>query len=62
MIVCMAAAAHAQKPSGEKVTVKDDGTAYVLSNGIIDARIEKASGDIVSLKYKGTEITATPPG
>ena len=59
MIVCMAAAAHAQKPSGEKVTVKDDGTAYVLSNGIIDARIEKASGDIVSLKYKGTEITAT---
>ena len=60
--LCVAAAAHAQKPSGEKVTVTDDGTAYVLSNGIVDARIEKKSGDIVSLKYKGTEITATLPG
>jgi rhamnogalacturonan endolyase len=56
------AAAHAQKPSVAKVTVTDDGTAYVLSNGIVDARIEKKSGDIVSLKYKGTEITATLPG
>ena len=58
----LAAAAQAQKPSGEKVTVTDDGTAYVLSNGIVDARIEKRSGDIVSLKYKGTEVTATLPG
>jgi len=60
--LCVASAAHAQKASGAKVTVTDDGTAYTLSNGIVDARIDKKSGDIVSYKYKGTEVTATLPG
>ena len=58
----VAAAAHAQKPSAAKVTITDDGTAYTLSNVIIDAHIAKKEGDIVSLKYKGTEVTATLPG
>jgi hypothetical protein len=51
-----------QKPSGDPVKVADDGTAYTLSNGIIDARVEKKSGDLISLKYKGTEMTAMLPG
>jgi rhamnogalacturonan endolyase len=58
----VAVAAHAQKAAGDKVTVTDDGAAYVLSNGIIDARVEKKSGDLISIKYKGTEMTATLPG
>ena len=58
----LAVAAHAQKSTGDKVTVTDDGADYVLSNGIIDARVEKKSGDLISLKYKGTEMTATLPG
>ena len=58
----VATAAHAQKATGDKVTVTDDGTAYTLSNGIVDARVEKKSGDLISIKYKGTEMTATLPG
>ena len=61
VFLCVAVAVYAQKPSAGKVTITDDGTAYTLSNGIIDARIEKRSGDIVSLKYKGTEVTGTLP-
>ncbi|HEY4382089.1 MAG TPA: polysaccharide lyase family protein [Acidobacteriaceae bacterium] len=64
--LCALTTAFAQKPSADKVTVTDDGNAYVLSNGIVVARIEKKSGDIVSYKYKGTEITghldSYPPG
>jgi rhamnogalacturonan endolyase len=32
---------------------------YILNNGIVTASVAKASGDIVSLKYKGKEIFAT---
>jgi len=67
--LCVATAAHAQaataapaqKASGAKVTISDDGIAYTLSNGIVDARIDKKSGDIVSYKYKGIEVTAQVP-
>ena len=59
--VCLVAAAGAQKPAGAPVTVTDDGTSYILSNGIVTAHIEKKSGDIISYQYKGTEMTATLP-
>jgi rhamnogalacturonan endolyase len=59
--LCLVAAAGAQKPAGAAVTVQDDGTSYILSNGIVTAHIEKKSGDIVSYQYKGTEVTATLP-
>src|ERR1035437_3095242 len=59
--LCLAAAAVAQKPSGGPVTIQDDGTAYILSNGIVTAHIEKKSGDIVSYQYKGAEMTAQLP-
>ena len=59
--VSVVASAYGQKAAGAKVTVTDDGNAYVLANGIVEARIEKKSGDIVSYKYKGTEVTATLP-
>ena len=59
--LCLVAAAGAQKPGGDPVTVQDDGTSYILSNGIVTAHIEKKSGDIISYQYKGTEMTATLP-
>ncbi len=37
------------------VTVKDDGTNFVLSNGYLTATINKNTGDMTSLKVKGLE-------
>jgi len=47
------------------VTVTENSAFYSLDNGIVTAVIAKASGDIVSLKYKGMEmlaITTKPDG
>jgi rhamnogalacturonan endolyase len=48
----------AQKaPASSPVTVTDDGPTYTLSNGIITAKVNKRSGDLVSVK---TSQTITP--
>ncbi len=41
------------------VTVTEDANLYTLDNGIVTARIAKASGDLVSLRYKNLEMLAT---
>lgn len=41
------------------VLLTEDSDTYVLSNGIVTARIAKASGDLVSLRYKELEMLAT---
>jgi len=38
------------------VTVTEDEGSFTLANGIVTARISKASGDLVSLVYRGTEV------
>ena len=58
----LAIAANAQKPTAEKVTLQEDASAYTLSNGTITARVDKKSGDLLSMKYKGTEMLGTLPG
>lgn len=40
---------------GAPVTVVEDGANYTLANGIVTARVDKRSGDLVSLQYKGLE-------
>ncbi|MGC6398988.1 polysaccharide lyase family protein [Sphingomonas sp. FW199] len=45
-------AALAQTPG---VTVTEDATTFTLSNGIVTAKVSKASGDLISLVYKGIE-------
>jgi hypothetical protein len=37
------------------VSIQDDGTNFILSNGYITASISKTTGDMVSLKYHGLE-------
>ena len=47
------------------VTVTETDALYTLDNGIVTARVAKASGDLVSLRYKNTEMLAsflTPEG
>ncbi len=41
------------------VTVTEDAELYTLDNGIVTARVAKASGDLVSLKYRDLEMLAT---
>jgi rhamnogalacturonan endolyase len=56
-------AANAQaKPSGDAVTLQEDASAYTLSNGIVTARVDKRSGDLLSMKYKGMEMLGTVAG
>ena len=47
---------YAGKP---KVTLKEDADTYILDNGIVTVRVAKASGDLVSLRYKNMEMLAT---
>ncbi len=37
------------------VTVKDDGTVFILDNGIVTARVNKRTGDLVGVIYKGVD-------
>jgi rhamnogalacturonan endolyase len=46
--------ALAQEPP--PVTVTDDGAAYILSNGILTAKIAKRDGKLVSLNYRKLEM------
>jgi rhamnogalacturonan endolyase len=41
------------------VTLTEDAATYTLDNGIVTARVAKASGDLVSLRYKNQEMLAT---
>ena len=51
--------------SGGPVTVTETTDVYTLDNGIVTARVAKASGDLVSLRYHNLEMLAsflTPEG
>src|SRR5664280_646825 len=56
--------AHAQqKPAAAgAVTLSEDSSAYTLANGIVTVRVDKKSGDLLSLKYKGMEMLGTVAG
>ena len=41
------------------VTVTEDAEVYILNNGIVSARVAKASGDLVSLRYRDLEMLGT---
>jgi rhamnogalacturonan endolyase len=55
--LCLAAAAN-----GAGVTLSDDATGYTLANGVLTARVNKRSGDLVSLTYKGLELMGAVSG
>jgi rhamnogalacturonan endolyase len=45
--------------SSPLVTLKEDASAWVLSNGTVTARVDKNSGDLLSVRFKDTEMLAT---
>ncbi|HEY3861358.1 MAG TPA: polysaccharide lyase family protein [Verrucomicrobiae bacterium] len=47
---------------GADVTVSEDPSAYTLANGVLMARVNKRSGDLVSLQYQGLELMGRVSG
>ncbi|GHT22503.1 hypothetical protein AGMMS4957_12780 [Bacteroidia bacterium] len=45
-----------------KVTLTEDGATYTMDNGIVCARVSKVSGDLLSLRYRDTELFASMEG
>src|ERR1017187_142423 len=61
LCLSLAPVAHAQ-PKPAPVTLAEDASAYTLSNGIVTARVDKKSGDLLSMKYQGMEMLGTVAG
>lgn len=51
--------AAAGVPAAAPVTLSETAELFTLDNGIVTARVAKASGDLVSLRYQGREMLAT---
>src|SRR5436305_2060959 len=47
------------KPPGHAVTLVEEPSSYTLSNGIVSARVDKSSGDLLSFRFNDTEMLAT---
>lgn len=56
-MLALAPSVHAAAARPAVTLVADDGS-FTLANGIVTAKVSKASGDIVSLVYRGTELLA----
>ena len=41
------------------VTIKEDAETFTMDNGIIQVRISKVTGDLVSFRYKNMELFET---
>jgi rhamnogalacturonan endolyase len=54
--------AHAQDGPGAAVTVSEDATSLILSNGQVTARVSKRSGDLTSLQVRETEVFTDKSG
>ena len=57
--VCQLLATALAAPAVADVTVAEDAATYTLTNRVVTARIAKASGDLVSLRYQNREMLAT---
>ncbi|KAF0094453.1 MAG: Rhamnogalacturonate lyase family [Puniceicoccaceae bacterium 5H] len=51
--------AASQAYAAGSVTLTETSHEYILDNGIVTARVAKASGDLTSLRYEGREMLAT---
>lgn len=47
------------RAAGAGVTVAEDASAYTLANGIVTARVDKKSGDLLSMRFKDLDMLAT---
>lgn len=57
-ILCLAMPMNSRAAVGQGVTVTDNGSSWTLDNGIVRVRIEKNTGYMPSLVYRGKELMA----
>jgi rhamnogalacturonan endolyase len=62
MVLATSSRCHAQPSAGDAVTVAEDDDSFTMSNGIVEAKILKKSGDIISLQYHGIETLTDQSG
>jgi rhamnogalacturonan endolyase len=55
-------AAGARAADGPAVTLAEDAAGFTLANGSVTARVDKRSGDLVSLKFKELELLGKASG
>lgn len=58
-VLCLLTAGLFSACTRGNVSLTEDDQTYTLDNGLVSAVVAKASGDLVSLQYKGREILAT---
>jgi rhamnogalacturonan endolyase len=56
MVLAAEGASVASKDNDGAVTLSEDRSSFTLANGVISARIEKRSGNLVSLKYRDLDL------
>ena len=59
---CPINAARERADSAPAVTVTQTGETYTLTNGFVMARVDRRSGDLVSLKYQEKELFGSGSG
>ena len=59
LAACVFAAAGVARAQSAPVTVAEDDHTYTLANGVVTVRVAKASGDLLSVRYKDLEMLAT---
>ncbi len=62
LIVCSAILGFSQTGAKSNVTVTEASDSYTLANAFVTARINKQTGDLVSLKYKDRELLGSGSG
>ena len=62
-IIGLAALANAASADAlPAVTLTQDSAAFTLTNAFVTARVDKQSGDLISLKYKNIEMLGNASG
>ncbi|MEY4386537.1 MAG: hypothetical protein RLY20_1820 [Verrucomicrobiota bacterium] len=62
MLAALVGATSAFAADNDPVTVRQDRNSIYLANGLLNAEVDKETGDLVSLKYQGLELLAQGGG
>jgi rhamnogalacturonan endolyase len=61
-LVALGAVASVAAGAGPGVTLAEDDAGFTLANGLVTARVEKRTGTLASLRYRGLELLGKASG
>jgi rhamnogalacturonan endolyase len=56
LVVLVSAVTLARAADTQPVAIADDGKTATISNGILQATVDKASGNLISMRYRGIDV------